>query len=147
MGLVNERVLVVDDEPSAREILSSWLRDAGYEPLTASNGYDGLMLASQESPDLVVSDIVMPQMDGYEFCRMIRELTHSPIIVLTGLPESECARKSFSIGVDEFLTKPVSNRKFLSRVDGLLHGLRMSGPGMIHMMSKKTQGFAIEDQN
>ena len=115
-----QTVLVVDDEVSIVDILSTWLEDAGYQTYTATNGYDGLVVLSDLSPDLVVTDILMPQIDGYELCQMVRELTPVPIMFLTGLGRESDKTEGFKVGGNEFLTKPISMSDFLTHVSRLI---------------------------
>ena len=120
--MMTEVVLVVDDEEEIREILTAWLEDAGYETYSASNGLEALQKLYYQIPDLVVSDVLMPQMDGYEMCRLMRELSGTPILFLSGLGMETDKKKGFRQGADEYITKPVEMDDFLSRVSSLLIG-------------------------
>jgi two-component system response regulator VanR len=113
-------ILLVDDETSILDILATWLEDAGYLTSTATNGYDGLVALNEFQPDLVVTDILMPQMDGYELCRMMRELTPAPIMFLSGLGRETDKTTGFRAGGHDFLTKPVSMSVFLRHVSRLM---------------------------
>ena len=115
-----DTVLIVEDEESVRELLAAWLDDAGYETRMASNGLEGLREVYQTHPDLIVADILMPQMDGYEVCRLVREVTEAPIMMLTGLGEEAKKVKGLNLGADEYVVKPVGMDEFLARVAALL---------------------------
>lgn len=117
---MTKSILLVDDEKSITEILATWLEEAGYETAIAGNGLDGLMSLNAEKPDLVIADIMMPQIDGYELCRMIRELSEVPIMILSGLSKESDKNKSFVNGADDYLTKPVSMGRFLDHVSTLM---------------------------
>jgi DNA-binding response OmpR family regulator len=117
---MSDTVLVVDDEPAICEVLLTWLQGAGYETYAASNGLEGLQELHQRRPDLVVADIVMPQMDGYEMCRLMRELTGAPIMFLTGLSMDTDRVMGLSLGADDYLVKPVQMNHFLSKVSSLI---------------------------
>lgn len=102
-----DTVLVVDDEESIREILTTWLEDSGYETVTSSNGIEALRELYQHRPDLVIADILMPEMDGYEFCRLAREVSEAPIMLLTALSKEQEKVKGFDLGADDYVVKPV----------------------------------------
>ena len=115
-----ETVLVVDDEESIREILTAWLEDSGYKTYTSSNGIEALRELYQRRPDLVIADILMPEMDGYEFCRLVREVSEAPVMLLTALGKEQDKVKGLNIGADDYVVKPVGMDEFLARVGALL---------------------------
>ena len=82
---MTQSVLLVDDERSIVDILSTWLENEGYTALTADNGLTGLLTFHDAKPDLVIADVLMPQIDGFELCRMMRELSTVPIMILSGM--------------------------------------------------------------
>ena len=123
---MGDTVLIVDDEQAVRELLVAWLEDAGYETCSASNGIEGLKELYQHRPDLVVADIIMPEMDGYEFCRLVREASRAPIIILSGLGRVEHKIKGLDLGADDYVAKPVGMDEFLARVAALLRRSRWS---------------------
>ena len=123
------KVLVVDDEPDILEILSFHLRGAGYRVSAASNGQQALDLAAAERPDLIILDIMMPEMDGVEVCRRLRalpEFQHTLIAFLTARDEDYSQIAALDVGGDDYITKPIRPRVFLSRVQALL---RRAGRG------------------
>ncbi|MCI0438353.1 MAG: response regulator [Chloroflexi bacterium] len=115
-----DSVLVVDDEEVIRDILITWLREAGYEAHSAANGLEGLREMYRTRPDLIVADIMMPQIDGYEMCRLMRQISGVPIILLTGLGMERYKRLGLSMGADDYLTKPIGMDSFLCSVSNLL---------------------------
>ena len=119
--MVSETVLVVEDEIAIREILTVWLKSAGYDTCVASNGLEGLKELYERHPDLVVTDILMPQMDGYEMCKLMREISGTPILFLTGLGTQKDKQQCFNLGGDDFVVKPIQMTDFLTRVYDLLH--------------------------
>ena len=119
--MVSETVLVVEDEVAIREILLVWLKSAGYDTCVATNGLEGLKELYERRPDLVVTDILMPQMDGYEMCKLMREVSGTPILFLTGLDTQADKRQCFSLGGDDFVVKPIQMTEFLTRVYTLIH--------------------------
>lgn len=114
-------ILVVDDDKHTRMLLSAILKNANYTVTTANDGREALDILSREHIDLVVLDIMMPQMDGYEFTRLVRENDGAlPILMLTAkqLPADE--KRGFLVGTDDYITKPIDEEKLLLRVKALL---------------------------
>ncbi len=110
------KVLVVDDEASIVNIISYNLKKEGYEVITAEDGEAGLELAMNENPDLILLDIMMPKMDGYEVCRKIREKSNVPIIMLTARADEVDKVIGLEMGADDYVTKPFGNRELIARV-------------------------------
>jgi len=123
---MTSKVLIVDDEEVIRELLVAFLEMEGYEIFTASNGEEGLRRFHEEKPDLIVSDVMMPVMDGYEFCRRVREISDTPIIVITGMGRHPEHVSSLNLA-DAFMDKPIEMADFLSQVETLLKGNRDTG--------------------
>lgn len=127
------KVLVVDDEPDIREFLSYSLEKEGYEVDTATNGVEGISVAKESIPDIIILDIMMPEMDGVETCRKIREnakLKNAIVIFLTARGEEYSEVAGFDAGGDEYVVKPIKIRVLLARIKSLvgrLHG--SSRPG------------------
>ncbi len=114
-------ILVVDDDKHTRKLLRALLQNANYTVSTANNGEEALELLDHEHIDLVVLDVMMPKMDGYEFTRRIRETDPAlPILMVTAkqLPADE--KKGFLVGTDDYITKPVDEDKLLLRIKALL---------------------------
>ena len=119
MTLTSKKVLVVDDEPQVREVVARFLEFGEYEPITASGGEEGLRHLSEQKPDLIISDLLMPGMDGYEFCKNVRKTSDVPIIMLSGQLDLEQEREkadSLNLGVYTFTSKPLHMREFLDTV-------------------------------
>ncbi|MSX01645.1 MAG: response regulator [Actinobacteria bacterium] len=114
------RILLVDDEQSIQELLSYPLRQDGYEVVQASDGREGLELFRESHFDLVVLDVMMPRMDGFELCQKLRARSTVPIIMLTAKSEEVDKIVGLEIGADDYITKPFSVREFRSRVKALL---------------------------
>jgi DNA-binding response OmpR family regulator len=118
-----QRILIVDDDPNALRLISYALRRDGYETLTAPSGADALRLLDEEPVDLMVLDLMMPQMDGLEVCRRVRENPRTarlPIIMLTAKSQVEDRIKGFQVGADDYLTKPALPAELLVRIRALL---------------------------
>lgn len=123
------KILLVDDEPDIVEFLSYNLKKEGYDVLTASNGKDAIEIARKEIPQLIVLDVMMPDMDGIETCREIREqkgLSDVLIAFLTARSEDYTQIAGFEVGADDYITKPIKPRVFISRVKALLRRLQTS---------------------
>lgn len=114
------RILIVEDEPSIIRYLRADLEAGGYEVLVAMNGLDGLEIFERELPDLVILDIKMPKMDGFETCRRIRGQSQIPIIMLTALHSEEDKVKALDLGADDFITKVYSQGELIARIKAVL---------------------------
>ena len=110
------KVLVVDDEASIVNIIAYNLKKEGYDIITAEDGEAGLELALTENPDLILLDIMMPKMDGYEVCRKVREKSNVPIIMLTARADEVDKVIGLEMGADDYVTKPFGNRELIARV-------------------------------
>ena len=109
-------ILVVEDEKSISEIITFNLKKEGYTVLTASDGVTGLKLALEKKPELVLLDIMMPGMDGFNVCKKIRQTSEVPIIMLTARSEEVDKVLGLEIGADDYVTKPFSPRELMARV-------------------------------
>jgi two-component system, OmpR family, KDP operon response regulator KdpE len=110
------RVLVVDDEPQIRRLLRVSLRANGYDVTEAETGEAALSAAATHSPELVVLDLGLPDLDGVEVCRRLREWTHVPVIVLTVLADDHAKVRALDHGADDYVTKPFSMPELLARM-------------------------------
>lgn len=113
---MNEKILVVDDEKAIADILKYNLTKDGYDVLMANDGEEGLELAQNENPDLILLDIMMPKMDGFQVCRKVREKSNVPIIMLTARAEEVDKVLGLELGADDYVTKPFSIRELMARV-------------------------------
>ena len=121
-------ILVVDDEPHIVEAVSMNLELEGYQVSGASNGYEALEKLTKELPDLVILDVMMPEMDGFESLRKIREVSATPVILLTVRGEEVDKVKGLDLGADDYVTKPFSPRELVSRVKALLRRAEIPSP-------------------
>ena len=115
------KILVVDDDKLIREMVTCWLRYAGHEVVSASNAFDGLDILAEHTPDLVVTDLSMPGMNGLEFCKHVRRNSNVPIIVFSSSHEMKEKDASLEAGADEYLVKTTSMTTFLDHVSRLCH--------------------------
>ena len=120
MSTEKTHILVVDDEPKFVKILQFNLENCGYKVSTAHDGPSAIKLISKEQPELILLDILMPDMDGLETCQNIRMFSKVPIILLTALSEDENKVRGLNIGADDYITKPFSTEEMLARVQAIL---------------------------
>ena len=114
------KLLIIEDEAAIQSILSELLTDAGYTVEVAGDGLEGITKFREQSFSLVLLDIMMPKIDGYTVCEMIRRESKTPIIRLTALDEEEAQVKAFELKVDDYITKPFSVRLVRMRVEAVL---------------------------
>ena len=120
-GNVMFNILVVDDDKNTRLFLKATLEDAGYRVTTAGNGLEALEILDEKHIDLVVLDIMMPKMDGYEFTRTLRESDNNlPILMISAKQLPADKHKGFLVGTDDYITKPIDDEEMLYRIKALL---------------------------
>lgn len=117
---MTERILLVDDDPTLRRLLGDFLATESYTVCLAASGVDALRLAYQQKPALVVMDVMMPGMDGFEASARLRELTDVPIILLTAKNDEADKLRGFRLGVDDYVTKPFSFAELAARIRAVL---------------------------
>ncbi len=122
---MSQLILVVDDEPKVARLARDYLEKNGLRVLTAGDGQTALAIARRDKPDLVILDLMLPQIDGREVCRILRRESDIPIIMLTALSEEIDQVTGLEIGADDYIVKPFSPRALVARVRALLR--RTSG--------------------
>jgi DNA-binding response OmpR family regulator len=127
-----KKILLVDDEPEILEICRDYLKASGFDVATAKDGALGLSMARREKPDLIVLDLMMPEMDGLDLCRNIRRESNVPIIMLTARVEEADKLIGLELGADDYMTKPFSSRELVARVKVVLR--RVSGDAAAEMI-------------
>jgi len=120
LDLMARKILVVDDDPHIREIITFSLEQAGMLPVEAVNGRLALELVEQENPALIILDINMPEVDGFQFCREIRKTSDVPILFLSSRDEEIDRVVGLEIGGDDYVSKPFSPRELMARVNAIL---------------------------
>jgi len=121
--MAGKKVLVVDDDAKTVELVKLYLNRDGYRVITAGDGNDALRLARENHPDLIVLDLMLPGMSGLEVCRVLREESDVPIIMLTALTTDDDRLKGLELGADDYVTKPFSPRELAARVRAVLRRL------------------------
>lgn len=118
---MEQKILVVDDDPVFVRLVKGVLTQKGYEVLTAGDGQEALQLLFAHKPDMVLLDVMMPKMDGWQTCSRIREVSDVPVVMLTGMQTSEAdVVRGLDYGADDYLIKPVGNRELVARVRAIL---------------------------
>jgi DNA-binding response OmpR family regulator len=120
-------ILVVDDEPAVTDLLAYNLRKAHYEVLTAADGRTALRLAGESKPDLILLDLMIPEVDGLDVCRELRKSSGVPIIMITARGEEVDRVVGLELGADDYVTKPFSVRELMARVKAVLRRAQSDG--------------------
>jgi DNA-binding response OmpR family regulator len=121
-----KKILVVDDKPELRTLLKSYLTQEGFDVVLAGDGQQALFVARSEKPDLVILDLMMPEMGGYDFMRVYSREADTPVIILTARLEENDKVLGLELGADDYVTKPFSPRELTARVHAVLR--RMEKP-------------------
>ncbi len=116
-------ILIVDDEERMRRVITDYLRIKGYDTMEACDGVEAMEKFEQRPPSLVLLDVMMPRMDGWETCQAMHSKSKVPIIMLTARGEEEDELQGFSLGADEYITKPFSLKILLARIEAVLRRL------------------------
>ena len=121
--MTNEKVLIVDDQQANRILITELVESLGLSTYPAPNGYEGLKLLYKVHPDLIVTDLCMPRMNGYEFSRLVRSICNTPIVVFTAMGQMTDQPHDMSM-VDDYIEKPVDIDEFKTKINALLSGRR-----------------------
>ena len=124
--MADNKVLIVEDDANLLETLKYNLRKEGYDVVTANNGEQAIEIAWKEKPDLIILDIMLPKMNGFEVCRILRKEMTVPILMLTAKADETDKIVGLEIGADDYMTKPFSMREFLARVRAMLRRTKMA---------------------
>ena len=142
---MSKKILVIDDEESTVQLISILLDRRGYDVIKAYRAEDGLRKAYRNQPDLVLLDIMMPDMDGWEVCRRLRDLSDVPIIFLTARSEIRDVVKGLELGADDYIVKPYDNEELVARVRA--HLRRAPTPSISEELSFDGGNFRINFLN
>ncbi|OIJ07694.1 DNA-binding response regulator [Anaerobacillus arseniciselenatis] len=115
-----KKILVVDDEPKILKVLEQTLTKQNYEVITASDGEEALLKLEEKNPDLMVLDLMLPKLDGYEVCRLAKSKTNIPIIMLTAKGDLVDKTVGFHMGIDDYMTKPFSPSELALRIKAVM---------------------------
>jgi DNA-binding response OmpR family regulator len=117
---MSQKILIIEDEEGIIHLLNLYLKNAGFSVVVARDGADGLALHAREKPDLVILDIMLPAIDGFEVCRRMRTWSKTPILILTARSDEDDRVNGLELGADDYLVKPFSPRELVSRVRAIL---------------------------
>jgi two-component system, OmpR family, KDP operon response regulator KdpE len=126
--VVPERILVVEDEPDFAALITLWITDAGYEAITAGSGNDALRQFYDHHPDLVVLDLALPGLDGWQVVERIREFSRVPILIVTARGAEADKVRGLKLGADDYITKPLSFPELLARIEAALRRAATPSP-------------------
>jgi two-component system, OmpR family, response regulator len=136
------KIMIVDDDPNVRELVSVLLQNHGFETCEAIDGHDAMQKITNDNPDLVIIDIMMPNMDGFELCRNLRRYYENmPVLMLTAKGELASKVKGFGLGADDYLTKPFEGDELILRIQALLRRYKIEASKVIQI------GNVIIDKN
>ncbi len=144
---MSARILIVDDTPASVRMLAAKLTNEYYEVLTAGDGYAALEAVERDAPDLVLLDVMMPGLDGFEVCRRIKrdpKSTHIPVVMITALGNSEDRVRGLEAGADDFLTKPVDDTTLFARIRSLVRLKHMLEQWRLRGATSEKLGFMTE---
>jgi DNA-binding response OmpR family regulator len=127
-GAMTKTVLVVDDKASVRRLVQEYLTEEGFRVVTATNGREALFTARHEKPDLILLDLMMPEMGGHEFMRAYTRESNTPIILLTAKMEESDKVLGLELGADDYVTKPFSMRELVARIRAVLRRADKAAP-------------------
>jgi DNA-binding response OmpR family regulator len=126
-----QRVLVADDDPLIQRLIRTHLDRAGFRVLSAADGEEALDVAAAEQPDLIVLDLMLPKLDGFDVCKRIREFSLVPVVMLTARGEQVDKLRGFEAGADDYLTKPFAFGELTARVQALARRSRSAAPPIL----------------
>ncbi|MCB0199946.1 MAG: response regulator transcription factor [Caldilineae bacterium] len=132
---MTSKILIVDDEPRVSRLVTEVLTAVGYQVVVAASGGMAIQMVALEQPDLVLLDILLPQMDGYQVCSRLREFTDVPIIMLTAKARDTDILRGFDVGADDYLTKPFNSKELVARVKAVLRRTNRSEETMTNLVS------------
>ncbi|MBD5394912.1 MAG: response regulator transcription factor [Lachnospiraceae bacterium] len=128
-------ILVVEDEKNMQEIISSYMQRGGHVCYTADDGVDALMVLKNHPMDLMILDIMMPHLDGFSVCRMAREMSNLPIILLTAKGSEDDKLKGYELGADDYMIKPFSPKVLLAKANALLRRTPVMGTAAANIVN------------
>ncbi len=125
---MRKKILVIDDDPGLSQLLRISLERDGFQVFSAGSGQEGLRMAYEHQPDLIILDIMMPEMDGWATCQRLRSVSDTPILILSAREEQEAVVRGLSLGADDYVIKPCSFEELQARIHALLRRTRHQTP-------------------
>lgn len=120
-------ILIIEDDLDIQEMLQFFLEDQGYQVLAAENGIDGVTAFRKGNPDLILLDIMLPKMDGYTVCEMIRQESEIPVIMISALGSEEDQLKGFELQIDDYIPKPISLPIMMKKIEAVIRRYENKG--------------------
>jgi len=137
------KILVIDDDTAITELMSMLLKTFGFEVLTTNIGAEGVKIAQTESPSVILLDLMMPDMDGWQVCKAIRQSSNVPILILSAINDPRMVASVLDVGADDFLVKPVPSGVLVANIKKLL---RRNTSGLNDEMLKKSNLISPSNQ-
>ncbi|TNJ66844.1 response regulator transcription factor [Paenibacillus hemerocallicola] len=145
------RILVVDDDPHIRELVKHFMEREGFDTIEASDGREALAKLDNVQADMAILDVMMPNMDGWELCRELRELYDIPLLMLTAKGDTSQKVKGFELGTDDYLVKPFEPAELIVRVKALLKRYKIAASQTVQigglMLNRKTYEAAVDGRS
>ena len=142
---MSKMILIIEDEESIQNIIRAFLEDAGYTVVLAADGLEGIEQFRANKPDLVLLDLMLPKIDGFAVCEILRKESHVPIIMLTALDDDDSQMKGFDALADDYITKPFGTSELLARIrTSLRHSNRMASNSPLYIRPYKCQGLILD---
>lgn len=138
MVIMAKKILVAEDDNNIRELIALYLNREGYDIVPASDGEEALRVFARERPDLVLLDVMMPNLDGFQVCKKIRETSKTPVIMLTAKGETFDKVSGLEIGADDYIVKPFEMREVIARISAVLRRVSDEKPPMVINMDNLT---------
>lgn len=146
-----KHILVVEDDANIRDVTYAFLVDEGYQVTASENGMEAFGFFENQTFDLIIMDIMMPKMDGYTLCELIRTKSDTPILMLTALGEEDSELKGFELGADDYIQKPFSYKVLIKRVEALLRRVpaKQESPHLLQVgdIALNTDTFQVTARN
>ena len=142
-----KKILIVDDDRILRQVLQNSLEQKGYQVISAGSGKEALLKFSQDIPDIIVSDVSMPEMDGFEFCRQLRSQTSGkliPFIFLSAKDDLDDRIQGRTIGADSYLTKPFEMKELLANIEALIERSRRVHAEIVHLIEQLVSSQPVD---
>lgn len=139
-----KKILIVEDEAKIAEVIEAYLKNSGYETFRAESGSIAIELFEKKSPDLVILDLMLPEISGEDICRQIRRKSRTPIIMLTAKVSEDDKLTGFDIGADDYITKPFSPKELLARVNTILRRCSNEQSPLFNKMSWNESDLEID---
>jgi two-component system KDP operon response regulator KdpE len=135
------KILVIDDDPAITELLKILLAPTTYDVFTANSGAVGVGIVKSEMPDVVILNLMMPELDGWQVCKLIREFSDVPIIILSALANPDMVARALDSGADDYLIKPVPIGTLIAHINNLIRRSQTNHPFMLNIEQPATSGL------